>query len=113
MRDELSQPKKVSENERKIQDIEYTIDLANIPKNRERDDRFRSAIAGFGFHSAFIGLVLLYDEFVHGEHKLPLLATYLEGYSSIPVAKMANKFVFQIYTYLLDSLFNMAYLFQS
>ena len=113
LREELSKPKKASENERKIKDIEYTIDLANIPKNRERDDRFRSAIAGFGFHSAFIGLVLLYDEFVRGEHKLPLLATYLEGYSSIPFAKMTNKFVFQIYTFLLDRLFDMPYLFQS
>jgi len=36
LREELSQPKKASENERKIKDIEYTIDLANIPKNRER-----------------------------------------------------------------------------
>lgn len=113
VREELSQPKKVSENERKIKDIEYTIDLANIPKNRERDDRFRSAIAGFGFHSAFIGLVLLHDEFVRGEHKLPLLATYLEGYSSIPFAKISNKIVFQIYTFLLDELFNIAYFFQS
>jgi hypothetical protein len=57
--------------------------LTNINKNREREDRFRSAVSNFGFHSAFIGYSLLFFEWEFDQHKLPLLAAYLRG--DVPV----------------------------
>lgn len=96
---------KKGKNIKKDVDNEHAIDLNNFSKNRELEDRFRSAIASFGFHSAFIGFMLLIAEWTTGEHKLPLLATRLSGYLSSPFGARLNEFTFGFYEYLLDRLF--------
>ena len=45
--------------------------------NRSREDLFKSAIANFSFHSAFIGCYMLAVEWTNQLHKLPLIAAYL------------------------------------
>ncbi len=51
--------------------------LTRLDLNQEREDRFKSAVNGFGFHSAFIGYCLLFAEWHYEQHKLPLLTAYL------------------------------------
>ena len=86
MKNELNQQVREAQRE-KSGKVEHQpgYDLTNVNKNREREDRFRSAVSNFGFHSAFIGYSLLYFEWEFSQHKLPLLAAYLRG--DVPVNK--------------------------
>lgn len=71
--------KEPNEIEKKIKPIRYGFGFSEIEMNSELEDGFRSAVANFGFHSAFIGYIFLYMEWEFGQHKFPLLAPYLLG----------------------------------
>lgn len=71
--------KEPNEIEEKMKLIQYGFGFSEIERNNELEDGYRSAVADFGFHSAFIGYIFLYLEWEFGQHKLPLLAPYLLG----------------------------------
>jgi len=60
-----------------VNDYDDGYQLTYIYMNRSREDLFKSAIANFSFHSAFIGCYMLAVEWINQLHKLPLIAAYL------------------------------------
>lgn len=56
--------------------------LLNIHQNKLLDDSYRSSVVNsVGFHSVFIGYLLLMMEWLWDQHKIPLLVTYLTARS--------------------------------
>ena len=56
--------------------------LFNISQNKFLDEKYRSSVVNsVGFHSVFLGYVLLMMEWLWDQHKLPLLVTYLTAKS--------------------------------
>ncbi len=53
------------------------IDDMNL--NKSLDEKYRSAISDFSFHSAYLGFHLLYTEWFFNQHKFPLLVSYFNG----------------------------------
>ncbi len=54
--------------------------INNLTLSNLLDEKYRSAVSGFSFHSAYLGFHLLLSEWFYDQHKLPLLVTYLNGY---------------------------------
>jgi len=60
-----------------LKDYDDGYQLTYINMNRSREDLFKSAIANFSFHSAFIGCYMLAVEWINQLHKIPLIAAYV------------------------------------
>jgi hypothetical protein len=75
---ELKEKDRKSKFQRK-QNIDYTYPIDNVSLNNMLDEKYRSAVSGFNFHSAYLGYHLLDCEWFFGQHKLPLLVSYFNG----------------------------------
>jgi hypothetical protein len=53
--------------------------IDNISLSDLLDEKYRSAVSGFSFHSAYLGFHLLQSEWFFNQHKLPLLVAYFNG----------------------------------
>ncbi len=61
----------------KIQDNNLVRLLFNqISTNNSLDEKYKSIVSGFSFHSALIGFILLRLEWYHNQHSLPLIIPY-------------------------------------
>lgn len=66
---------------RKEEISEPLLPIDNTYINNAMDEKYRSAISNFSFHSSYLGYHLLFMEWFFGQHKLPLLISYFNGKS--------------------------------
>lgn len=69
----------------------------DINQNLKLQEKYKSIVSGFSFHSSFIGYALLEIEWHYCVHNIPLLSTYL--YSNVKNVTIGTFDILQVFEY--------------
>ncbi len=104
MQSESTENKMKNSRKGKFRKIEETAEslfpIDNTYINNTLDEKYRSAVSNFSFHSSYLGYHLLFTEWFFAQHKLPLLISYFNGKSrnDIPLSGILTTLTMKSFT---------------